>query len=157
MFTAVKQRGRRNDPSDRTDGLRQHSTGVRREYRQRAYLRISRISTSLSGMPRDLKVGVLRVFAEKIRKPRREDRRIHRTRRRISESLGPYTEPAISQQRRENEGCAGVCVLGGCSRASQAFAHFSEAKSLSRRTARRERCKVGENRNEENIGGVAAK
>ena len=63
------------------------------------------------------------------KKPRREDRRIHRTRRRIYESLGPYTEPAISQQRIENEGFAGVCVLGGCSCASHAFAHFSEAKN----------------------------
>lgn len=53
-------------PCDRT-GADNDSTGVRRECRQRACLRISRISTSLSGMPRDLKVGVLRVFAENIR------------------------------------------------------------------------------------------
>ena len=115
-----------SDNIARAFGARVSSTGVFAD---------SRIGTSLSGMPRDLKVGVLRVFAEKTRKPRREDRRIHRTRRRISESLGPYTEPAISQQRRENEGRADVCVLGGCSRASQTFAHFSEAKTLSRRTA----------------------
>lgn len=108
-------------------------------------------------MPRDLKVGVLRVFAEKIRS--------------LGERIAAFTEPDGVYPRALGRIPSPLYRSSGeKTKEEQTFAYLADVRAPRRRSRtfrKQKRCqgvrhnekgrKVGENRKEENIGGVAVK